>query len=59
MKSSKLKVSAGSAKWLKAIHIYLGCIWGGGRTSIAGLVYRHYLSLQTMGENRLYAIVRK
>lgn len=32
-----MKLSAGTIKWLKVIHIYLGCIWGGGAASLFAL----------------------
>jgi hypothetical protein len=37
MGKSELKVPPGGVKWLKAIHIYLGSVWGGGAASLFAL----------------------
>lgn len=37
MKNGELKLHPRSVKWLKAIHIYLGAIWGGGAASLFAL----------------------
>ena len=37
MESGSRLLKAGSAKWLKALHIYLGGIWGGGAASLFAL----------------------
>jgi hypothetical protein len=34
MDKNKSKLSPNTQKWLKALHIYLGCIWGGGAASL-------------------------
>lgn len=37
MKNCEQRLSAGTVKWLKATHIYLGGIWGGGAASLFAL----------------------
>ncbi len=37
MNSNELKLPSRSVKWLKAIHIYLGSVWGGGAASLFAL----------------------
>lgn len=37
MENTELKLPSNSVKWLKAIHIYLGGIWGGGAASLFAL----------------------
>jgi hypothetical protein len=37
MKNGEMKLSAGKVKWLKALHIYLGSVWGGGAASLFAL----------------------
>ena len=37
MKNGELKLPPRYVKWLKAIHIYLGSVWGGGAASLFAL----------------------
>jgi hypothetical protein len=37
MKNSELKLPPRHVKWLKALHIYLGAVWGGGAASLFAL----------------------
>ena len=37
MGNGELKISGRSLKWLKAMHIYLGSVWGGGAASLFAL----------------------
>lgn len=34
MDSTKLKLSVRAQKWLKTVHVYLACVWGGGASSL-------------------------
>lgn len=37
MKNGDLKLAPRAVKWLKALHIYLGAVWGGGAASLFAL----------------------